>query len=135
MFIIQFLLKSIVDVGISRIFTGLGIAAGIGAFVYVWTDYRTQGEHIASLNATIAEERRIYTEAAESYSQRTKQLLNEVETVRKAAKRRTAEGKALQDQINTLKGETHDENTCPIHPSIEFAIDELRGQSVYRNDN
>ncbi len=115
---------------IKQILYGLLATVVITSGVVFFNKVKSQGALIASLRAEAVIARSNYIEAAESHSRREKQLLSTIETIRQTTTRRTAENKALQDTLSTLREQTNEhteENkSCPIHPSIEFALDGLR---------
>lgn len=118
----------VVGFGAKRLLIGAATAAAAAAAVWLWNDYQYRGLRIAELRreAELADE--AHQKALYARDLVEAQLRADLVAQRDVVARRTREASDLRTSITKLEDmeRPDDQASCPVHPAIGLALDELR---------
>lgn len=114
--------------GAKKIALAVGVAVIGGILTWLWNDYQDRGVRIVLLRADAERAAQMHEDALRARDTVEAQLRSDLEALRAVSDRRAEEADTLRLSIDKLKQveRPDDQASCPVHPAIELALDELR---------
>lgn len=130
------LLSWVLSFGARKLLMSGAIAIGGAVALWLWNDYQDAKAAVVLWERQYNDAQETYATALDEKNRVIAQKEADLVAARQVSKRRAAEATELRDQLAEIstRERPHEDQSCPVHPAINFAIERLWDQAAPGND-